>query len=74
MDAFGATGHDTVNFYNQERQCLSNNGIDPDSVASLSREAIRALNYGIVIPEFSSGVGLVTVIAIMSVIIVIRKF
>jgi len=74
MDAKGATGHNTVDFYNQERQCLSNNGVDPNSVAILSDEATMALNYGTTIPEFSSVVGLVTVVAIMSGILVTRKF
>lgn len=74
VGAIGATGHSSVDWYEKERLCLSNNGIDPDSIAALNAETMKALNYGTTVPEFSSVVGLVTVIAITSVIIVTRKF
>jgi len=73
VEATGATGHNSLDLYKQERLCLSNNGIDPDSVATFYNATITALNYGTV-PEFSSAVGLVAVVAIMSVIIITRKF
>ena len=73
VGAMGASGYKSVDLYNKERLCLSSNGIDPDSVATLSDETIKALNYGTTIPEFRSIVGFVTVVAIISVIITTRK-
>lgn len=74
IEAIGISGHNSVDLYNQEHLCLTNNGVDPDSIATLSAETMKALNYNTTIPEFSSVVGLVTVIAITSVIVVTRKF
>lgn len=73
INAIGISGHNSVDLYKQEQLCLINNGIDPDSISTLNSETMKALNYNTTIPEFSSTVGLVTVIAIMSVIIVTRK-